>query len=129
MRTSTSSTFALMALLFATVFAAPLNINMGAYSPAMVVGDGAIAFKDSTGASALMNTLQGSDSDDGTGGQAAPAAGAGANQGKPAAVPGSPNIVKAGEATPQSPGLGLGRKMVPSSEDENKNITAEEDRK
>lgn len=55
---------------FITLFAAtavlaiplPLNINMGAYSPALVVGDGEIGF---TGANSgaqvasLMNTLQG----------------------------------------------------------------------
>lgn len=53
---------------FITLFAAtavlalPLNINMGAYSPALVVGDGAIGFEGATGAnqvSNLMATLQG----------------------------------------------------------------------
>ncbi|KAI5926348.1 hypothetical protein F4810DRAFT_654057 [Camillea tinctor] len=42
------------AVIFATfaVFAAaaPLNINLGAYSPALVVGDGAISFLEEEGA-------------------------------------------------------------------------------
>ncbi|KAI1172956.1 hypothetical protein F4777DRAFT_559716, partial [Nemania sp. FL0916] len=32
--------------------AAPLNINLGAYSPALVVGDGAIGFDSAEGAAA-----------------------------------------------------------------------------
>jgi hypothetical protein len=42
-----------------TVMAAPLNINMGAYSPALVVGDGAIGFKGTESVTNLMNTLKG----------------------------------------------------------------------
>lgn len=55
-----------------TVTALPLNINLGAYSPAMVVGDGAISFEEGeeggeAGAGAgegakaenLIHTLQG----------------------------------------------------------------------
>lgn len=40
---------------------APLNINLGAYSPALVVGDGEISFAGAgaNGAAGLMNTLQG----------------------------------------------------------------------
>jgi len=59
MRYSSTILFAASAVL---VLAAPtpLNINMGAYSPALVVGDGAIGFKDGTASVAnLMNTLQG----------------------------------------------------------------------
>lgn len=52
--------FTLLALVAATtVIAAPLNINMGAYSPALVVGDGAIGFKGTESVTNLMNTLQG----------------------------------------------------------------------
>ncbi|KAL8420299.1 hypothetical protein RB594_003181 [Gaeumannomyces avenae] len=39
--------------------ALPLNINLGAYSPALVVGDGAIEFKGGPGVEKIMNTLQG----------------------------------------------------------------------
>ncbi|KAL8370096.1 hypothetical protein RB595_000457 [Gaeumannomyces hyphopodioides] len=39
--------------------ALPLNINLGAYSPAVVVGDGAIEFEGGPGVEKIMNTLQG----------------------------------------------------------------------
>jgi hypothetical protein len=42
-----------------TVVALPLNINLGAYSPALVVGDGEISFGGGAEAAALVNTLQG----------------------------------------------------------------------
>ncbi|KAI0996235.1 hypothetical protein K3495_g11944 [Podosphaera aphanis] len=104
--------FAILALLFATVFTAPLNINMGAYSPALLVGDGAITFKDSKAASGILSTLEGSDADGAAGGNA------GAKAVVPGATPGAPNLVQAGEVTPKVSGVGgLGRKMVPSSED------------
>lgn len=60
--------FTLMALMAAScVVAAPLNINMGAYSPALVVGDGEIGFKGTESVANLMSTLQGA----ATGGAAA----------------------------------------------------------
>jgi hypothetical protein len=40
-----------------SVSAVPLNINLGAYSPALVVGDGAISFGSGAEAEALVNTL------------------------------------------------------------------------
>jgi len=43
--------------LVATVAAVPLNINLGAYSPALVVGDGEIAIGEAKSASELMSTL------------------------------------------------------------------------
>ncbi|KAI2636296.1 hypothetical protein GGS26DRAFT_548415 [Hypomontagnella submonticulosa] len=47
------SAFALVfTSLMALVAAAPLNINLGAYSPALVVGDGAIGFHGEEGAAA-----------------------------------------------------------------------------
>lgn len=50
----------LAALLASTAVAAPLNINLGAYSPALVVGDGEISFAaGAAGAEGLVNTLQG----------------------------------------------------------------------
>ncbi|KAE8454328.1 hypothetical protein EG329_005253 [Mollisiaceae sp. DMI_Dod_QoI] len=51
---------AFIALLAAvTVTAVPLNINLGAYSPALVVGDGEISFGGAESAEALVNTLAG----------------------------------------------------------------------
>jgi len=44
--------------LVATVAAVPLNINLGAYSPALVVGDGEISLGSTESASELMATLQ-----------------------------------------------------------------------
>ena len=43
--------------LVATCAAVPLNINLGAYSPALVVGDGEIAIGKAESASELMATL------------------------------------------------------------------------
>lgn len=43
----------------ACVSAVPLNINLGAYSPALVVGDGEISFGSGAEAEALVNTLSG----------------------------------------------------------------------
>ncbi|KAG8160996.1 hypothetical protein KVR01_009260 [Diaporthe batatas] len=53
--------YSLVAFLAATATAAPLNINLGAYSPALVVGDGEISFAGggAAGAEGLVNTLQG----------------------------------------------------------------------
>lgn len=71
----------LAALLASAAVAAPLNINLGAYSPALVVGDGEISFAaGAAGAESLVNTLQGAAAAQGGAvaqGQAiAPAAGA-----------------------------------------------------
>jgi len=43
--------------LVASVSAVPLNINLGAYSPALVVGDGEISLGSTGEASTLMSTL------------------------------------------------------------------------
>lgn len=49
-----------VAILASTAVAAPLNINLGAYSPAVVVGDGEISFAAGAGgAESLVSTLQG----------------------------------------------------------------------
>lgn len=52
-----STILALLAASFVT--AVPLNINLGAYSPALVVGDGEISFGSGTEAEALVNSLSG----------------------------------------------------------------------
>lgn len=73
----------ILAFLAATcAIAAPLNINLGAYSPALVVGDGEISFGGGAEAEALVNTLAGAS----VGGAAAPAAGAN-REAVPVAVP------------------------------------------
>ncbi|KAM7195761.1 hypothetical protein V8F20_007331 [Naviculisporaceae sp. PSN 640] len=51
--------FLLTALMALTTSALPLNINLGAYSPALVVGDGAISFEEGEGVENLVEALQG----------------------------------------------------------------------
>ncbi len=52
--------FLIVTALFAPyVIALPLNINLGAYSPALVVGDGEISFGGKQDVSNLMNALEG----------------------------------------------------------------------
>lgn len=48
-----------MAMLATSISALPLNINLGAYSPALVVGDGEISFGGKADVSNLMNALEG----------------------------------------------------------------------
>jgi hypothetical protein len=48
-----------LAILTAQLNALPLNINLGAYSPALVVGDGEISFGGKQDVSNLMNALEG----------------------------------------------------------------------
>ncbi|KAF3009849.1 hypothetical protein E8E13_010540 [Curvularia kusanoi] len=68
----------LLAVLAAvSVSAVPLNINLGAYSPALVVGDGEISLGSKESASELMATLASGAASQQTGQQAA----------KPAAAP------------------------------------------
>lgn len=55
-------TYSTLAVVMASMaIGAPLNINLGAYSPALVVGDGEISFagNGAAGAGNIMNTLQG----------------------------------------------------------------------
>ncbi|KAF2202433.1 hypothetical protein GQ43DRAFT_439718 [Delitschia confertaspora ATCC 74209] len=47
----------ILVFLVATVSAVPLNINLGAYSPALVVGDGEISLGSAERASELIQTL------------------------------------------------------------------------
>ncbi|EPE27069.1 hypothetical protein GLAREA_02983 [Glarea lozoyensis ATCC 20868] len=49
----------IIALLAAYGVAIPLNINLGAYSPALVVGDGEISFGGKADVANLMNALEG----------------------------------------------------------------------
>lgn len=69
---------AVILALVAAVGAVPLNINLGAYSPALVVGDGEISLGSggAAGASELMATLAQGAQQGAQGGAAAPAAAA-----------------------------------------------------
>lgn len=90
--------------LVATVAAVPLNINLGAYSPALVVGDGEIAIGEAKSASELMATL------------ASGAAQAGGAEGG-AARPGQQNREQAAEAgapTPEQPAEAEAAKRAPN---------------
>jgi hypothetical protein len=49
----------LASAIVSNVAAVPLNINLGAYSPALVVGDGEISFGGKQDVSNLMNALEG----------------------------------------------------------------------
>ncbi|KAB5547306.1 hypothetical protein GE09DRAFT_1060828 [Coniochaeta sp. 2T2.1] len=73
-------------VVFAGMAAAlPLNINLGAYSPALVVGDGEISFGGRTDVSNLINALEGAAVNAAAGAQAGAAGGAAAAA--PAAAP------------------------------------------
>ena len=48
-----------LVLLACSISGLPLNINLGAYSPALVVGDGEISFGGNQDVSNLMNALEG----------------------------------------------------------------------
>ncbi|TEY85840.1 hypothetical protein BOTCAL_0011g00340 [Botryotinia calthae] len=51
--------YLIMAMIATSISALPLNINLGAYSPALVVGDGEISFGGKADVSNLMNALEG----------------------------------------------------------------------
>ncbi|KAF7957433.1 hypothetical protein EAE96_003018 [Botrytis aclada] len=53
------SNYLVMAMIATSISALPLNINLGAYSPALVVGDGEISFGGKADVSNLMNALEG----------------------------------------------------------------------
>ncbi|EOA90392.1 hypothetical protein ACJQWK_07679 [Exserohilum turcicum] len=75
----------LLVALVATVAALPLNINLGAYSPALVVGDGEITLGSTESASQLMATLaSGAAAGNGGGGEKPPAKAEGAAPAAPA---------------------------------------------
>lgn len=97
---SLNVTLIILAVVAIMVHAAPLNINMGAYSPALVVGDGAIALQGSDQATKVINSLEGA-----------------AVDGKGAAGGNNAGGVQAGVVNPApANGIeGLGRKVVPSA--------------
>lgn len=71
--------------LVASVAAVPLNINLGAYSPALVVGDGEISLGNGEKASELMSTLASGAANEAAGGEGEAAAGQ--PEAQPAAAP------------------------------------------
>ncbi|RKF62110.1 putative effector protein [Erysiphe neolycopersici] len=103
---SLNITLIILAILVIMVHAAPLNINMGAYSPALVVGDGAIALQGSDQVTKVINSLEGAGVD-----------GSGAGAGDGASDDEGAGGVQAGLVNPGSRnGIeGLGRKVVPSA--------------
>ncbi|KAK2625982.1 hypothetical protein QTJ16_004244 [Diplocarpon rosae] len=53
---------ALLAALPISIIASPLNINMGAYSPGLIVGDGEISLGSGEAVEAVLSTLAGASS-------------------------------------------------------------------
>ena len=115
--------FTLLALLAAsTVTALPLNINLGAYSPALVVGDGEISFGGGEEASALLETLSGASQ------ESAAAAGETATGTEKQVAEGTPSIITpiisatplaSASATPELlSGLGIERDIEPRVADD-----------
>ncbi|KAK1754661.1 hypothetical protein QBC47DRAFT_447651 [Echria macrotheca] len=78
--------------------ALPLNINLGAYSPALVVGDGEISFGGKQDVTSLMNALEGAAVSAAANANNAPVAAAAA----PAAVaaPAAPAVVESAAVDP-----------------------------
>ncbi|KAK0728105.1 hypothetical protein B0T26DRAFT_672695 [Lasiosphaeria miniovina] len=105
--------------------ALPLNINLGAYSPALVVGDGEISFGGKQDVSALMNALEGAAVNAAAGAAAAPATVAA--PAVPATVPAPAETPAAVEAAPVDPALsqqaaallGMGKEIAPREDTDN----------
>jgi hypothetical protein len=103
--------------LFGGLNALPLNINLGAYSPALVVGDGEISFGGNQDVSNLMNALEGAAvsgaAANGQAGAAAAAAAAPAAQ-PAAAQPAAAVVPGQGQDVTQITSLqGMGKEIAP----------------
>ncbi|KAK0615959.1 hypothetical protein B0T17DRAFT_619544 [Bombardia bombarda] len=108
--------------------ALPLNINLGAYSPALVVGDGEISFGGRQDVSQLMNALEGAAVNAAAGAASAPAAAtvaaapatqpAAAADDKPAAVEAAASVDPTlSEQAQQIAALqGMGKEIAPRAE-------------
>jgi hypothetical protein len=105
-----------LALFASQLHALPLNINLGAYSPALVVGDGEISFGGKQDVSNLMNALEGAAvaggaaNGAGTAAAAAPAAGVAA---APATEAASIQAAPAGSSTQITALQGMGKEIAP----------------
>ena len=98
--------------LFGGINALPLNINLGAYSPALVVGDGEISFGGKQDVSNLMNALEGAAvSSAAANGQAAPAVPVAAAVAQPATA--GTNINPAQDTTQVTSLQGMGKEIAP----------------
>ncbi|KAL8418335.1 hypothetical protein RB594_001805 [Gaeumannomyces avenae] len=129
--------FVAMAGMAGMAAALPLNINLGAYSPALVVGDGEISFGGKTDVSNLMNALEGA-AVNAASGAAGGAAGRPATQPPAAAqpaqpAPAAPAAAAAQPAAPAAPAAdpalqeqaqqiaalqGMGKSIAPRAEDD-----------
>src|SRR5689334_7397014 len=110
--------FLLAALLAASAAALPLNINLGAYSPALVVGDGEISFGGKADVTNLMNALEGAAVNgaaaNGQAGTATPAAAQPAAAQPAAAQPAAGQQPAAeGQATQIASLQGMGKEIAP----------------
>ncbi|EJT80513.1 hypothetical protein GGTG_00509 [Gaeumannomyces tritici R3-111a-1] len=126
--------FVAMAGMAGMVAALPLNINLGAYSPALVVGDGEISFGGKADVSNLMNALEGA-AVNAASGAAGGAAGRPATQAPVTAQPAqpAPAAAAAQPAAPAAPAAdpalqeqaqqiaalqGMGKSIAPRAEDD-----------
>jgi hypothetical protein len=100
------SQFLVAFALFGGFNALPLNINLGAYSPALVVGDGEISFGGQQDVSNLMNALEGAAVSGAAAAAAAPAAAAA--QSAAAVVP-----AQGQDATQITSLQGMGKEIAP----------------
>lgn len=98
-----------LGLLASSITALPLNINLGAYSPALVVGDGEISFGGKQDVSNLMNALEGA----AVAGGAANGAGAETAKAAPAAGAATIQAVPADSSTQITALQGMGKEIAP----------------
>ncbi|RDL34446.1 Uncharacterized protein BP5553_07574 [Venustampulla echinocandica] len=110
--------YALTALLSASsVIALPLNINLGAFSPALVVGDGEISFGGAEEAKSLVETLSGATAT-GQGAATGLTRAQEAGLGSPVAETGPAVVAPSVSAVPTIlPGAGIGRDIQPREEE------------
>ncbi|CAG8956124.1 hypothetical protein HYFRA_00012041 [Hymenoscyphus fraxineus] len=99
-----------VAILAAYGVAIPLNINLGAYSPAVIVGDGEISFGGRTDVSGLMSALEGA-AVGGTGTGTAP--NANPNTPKPSAAAAPGQITDQQQAAQIAALQGMGKQIAP----------------
>jgi hypothetical protein len=111
-----SAILALSGAVIALAVPVPLNINLGAYSPALVVGDGEIGFSGANAGNSvaqIMNTLQGAAASNAAANGAATPAAAAAQAAQPAAITQTdPAAGQAAVAVPDQLQQGMGKNVV-----------------
>ncbi|RDL39627.1 uncharacterized protein BP5553_03967 [Venustampulla echinocandica] len=109
--------FVLAGLLVSNCVALPLNINLGAYSPALVVGDGEISFGGKADVAGLMNALEGAAVSGAAANEAArpatPAQATAAPAPVEAAVVAEPEIVSIQQPAKVAALQGVGKEIAP----------------